>query len=116
MALTINYLYPVVGTIPPTAAQAALVNTIVASIVFDTDAETLATITHNWAFATNGAAPNTGQNFPEVILVPSALNTGLPFLAVSGWSTNTVAVTKTSLAGGSCTVTAYLHRPHSIVL
>ena len=107
---TVAYQNPVTGAVAPTAAQALLSNTITASVVF-ADADTTATITHNFGLTT--AQLNLG--FPIVSMVQTTSGT----LAVNYSATpgaNTVIIAKASTAAGSgSTFNVAIARPFSAV-
>jgi len=105
---TVTYQNPVAGATAPTAAQALLSNTIMASVVF-ADADTTATITHNFGATT--AQLNAG--FPIVNFNFSTAGT----LAVNYSVTvgaNTVVIAKASTSAGSgSTLEVQIARPYS---
>ena len=114
MAATVNYKYPVSGTTPPTFIQALPANTIQAEVVFG-DADTTATITHNWQVS----AADLAAYFPTVSFVPNGSGTGgLVLATIIAALTNSIAVTLTkasTAAGSAVTLVVTLTRPHSIV-
>ena len=112
--VTQTYAYPGSGTVPATAAQAAGTNFQSAEVNF-ADADTVATVTHNWGLGTTGAFPNTGQFLPQVILVWSSAGTAFPALAVSWTNGNTLTLSKGNTSTGSGgTVVVSMRRPHSL--
>jgi len=119
MAVTVTYLCPlsVQGTTTgPTAAQAASTVEVAASIVATADADTAATVTHNWGLSTASLA----LGHPWVILEPSlslAL-TALPQWTITTKTLNVVTLTKLASTGsGSATPQLVVHilKPSSYV-
>jgi hypothetical protein len=112
MAWTLTFKYPVSGTTPPTAAQAAAVNCITA-LANALDADTALTITHNLALAAGDPA----SLFPvvNVQLDSSSAGTIYPIVTLSLSNTNSVLATKGSVLGSNCTLQITISRPHSIV-
>ena len=113
MAVTVTYTYPVSGTVPPTAAQAAAVNQVNAVVVWGTDADTTATITHDLALAAN----DPGSLFPLVVINghSSGMGTAAYTVTVTKTATNAVVLTKAAVAGSTSTLDVAILRPHSIV-
>lgn len=95
MAAVITYAYPVSGTVAPTAIQSSVVNTVTATVAF-ADADTTATVTHNFGFTTYAI----GRLYPFVILDKIGDGTAPGFTVISKTS-NTVVITKESTAVGS---------------
>ena len=96
MAVTVTYQWPVANTtVAPTAAQS---NYLVNGTFNWADADTIATITHNFGLST---AEITAL-FPVTTLVIDSTNTGTGLqagtIAISK-ATNTVTLTKPSAAG-----------------
>jgi len=112
--VTQTYAYPGSGTVPATAAQAAGTNFQSVQVSF-ADADTVATVTHNWGLGTAGAFPNTAQFLPQVALVWSTAGTAFPALGVAWTNGNTLTLSKGSTATGSGgTVVVSMRRPHSL--
>ena len=115
MAATITYAYPVVGTVPPTAAQAFNANMLTANVTF-LDADTAALITHNW----NLSLAQGSNLWPVANVYASSLGTATVSLGLSLALTNSVAVTlsKAATSAGSgvgATFVVVLQRPNSII-
>jgi hypothetical protein len=98
------------STTAPTAIQAAGFNGLQA-IVGMADADTSATITHNWGKSTNDVT----LLYPWVSLYAQVSGTIFPQLAVDVSNTNAVVITKTTGVGSAGTYVVRLERPHSIV-
>lgn len=109
-----TYKYPGSGTTPATAAQATGVHVQVAQVSF-ADADTTATVTHNYNLGTTGATPNTGQLFPEVTLVWTTAGTAAAQVDVTWTDGNSITLTKRATSTGTGgTVAVYMRRPHSL--
>ena len=107
---TVAYQNPVTGAAAPTAAQALLSNTITASVVFG-DADTTATITHNFGLS----AAQLALGFPIVSFNLSTTGTLAVNYSVTPAS-NTVVIAKASTATGSgSTLQVSIARPFSAV-
>lgn len=108
------YKYPVTGTVPPTILEALGVNTQVIEVGF-ADADTTASITHNWRMS----AADLAFFFPTISMYLELSGTGGPILAtVIATLTDSVSVTLTKpgvAAGSAQTLVVVLQRPHSIV-
>ncbi|MFN7996963.1 MAG: hypothetical protein U0Q18_25335 [Bryobacteraceae bacterium] len=130
MAVVVTYLYPVNGTVPPTAQQAAAVNMVVAQVAWG-DTDTSALVTHNWSVAqpnvpnaVSGTPPTyTGAlgavtSIPVVLTPLDGTSAGTVAATVSYTVTNSVVVTvkKGSTAGTNGTVTVTLLRPHTLIM
>jgi hypothetical protein len=112
--VTQTYTYPGSGTVAATAAQAAGVYMQSCYVNF-ADADTTATVTHNWGIGTTGAFPNTAQLMPEVFITPGAVGTAFPAIGVSAFGANTITLGKANTTTGSGgTVVVYMRKPHSI--
>jgi len=107
---TVTYVYPVSGTVAPTAIQAAAANAFTAQ-VFMADGETTVAVTHNWQVS----AADLAKLFPVPIAYVSSPGTAVPIVSVA--LTNSVAVTinKVSAAGSGGTFNVVLFRPHSMM-
>jgi len=109
MAAVVTYNWPPGnGTVPPTIAQAALVNiqTVQISLL---DGDTTGTITHNWACPT---AVNQGDGLITPMVSVNQTNAATAQGAVSVTLANslTVTVTKLTAAGTGGTWTVVLSR------
>jgi hypothetical protein len=115
-AVTVTYAFvpngttvPVSGTVAPTAAQAALLNSITATVNYP-DGDTTATLTHNWGFTANDVSANK----PWINwYIQNTQGTGIPVFNIS--NTNAVVMTKSSGTGTGSTFIVILQRPHSII-
>lgn len=110
MAVVVTYAYPVSGTTPPTVAQTS---NEVNAIVSWADADTLATVTHNFGLASTDPA----ALFPVVNINIDSTSTGTASATVTVTKTNTNAVTltKSTAAGTGATLQVIILRPHSIM-
>lgn len=113
MATTTNYFfqqagsYIANGTVAPTATQANFFNTLKCQVVA-ADADTTATLTHNWNLSAAAQA-----NFePLINMYLQVAGTAYPIASFS-ISTNAVTLTKSTAAGGGGTYIVILQRPHS---
>jgi hypothetical protein len=107
---TVTYQNPVAGVTAPTAAQALNSNTITASVNF-ADADTTATITHNFGLSTAQLA----LGFPIVSMVQTTSGTLAVNYSVT-LAANTVVIAKASTATGSGSVfNVAVARPFSAV-
>ena len=100
-------------TTPPTTALAAQVNEVTALIQW-IDADTIATVTHNFQLPITFTFPypNCAQFKPQVILNYISYVTGAPAaLFVGSYNTNAVVIQKTNLASTAGTVLVVLRRP-----
>lgn len=111
MATVVTYAYPVAGTTAPTVAQALSANAVTATVAM-LDADTTATITHNWQLSVAQLA----NLFPLVSYYVSSKGTAMPILQVALTNSVSVTLTKTTDAGGGGTYTFALLRPHSIII
>jgi hypothetical protein len=110
---TINYRYPIAGTVAPTAAQVADLSMVTAQVIMG-DADTTAAVVHNMAVAGFGL----GYGFPLVIS-RVALYTGTTAVTIPPTITltdsNTVTVAKTAETGSGFTMEVQVLRPNSII-
>lgn len=114
MAVTTTYSYPVAGTTAPTAAQSSAVNAVVSTVIATADADTTATITHNFGLS----ASELSNGFPIVIITPLLSNA-----ITSGWyasavATNSITLTKGTGAGSGnagAQIRVTVLRPHTII-
>lgn len=115
MPVTVTYLSPVAGTVAPTALQASNCQQIVADIVATADADTTATVTHNFGLS----AADLAAGDPRITLTPllSQALTALSGWAVTTIATNSLTLTKlTSVGSGNANaqLRVSVQRPHSI--
>ena len=109
MASSTTYEYPVTGTTAPVASGTFAA---VTALVTFLDADTTATVTHNFALT---AGENT-QLFPLVSLIyDSTTSTTLaaPFAVLKGL--NTITITKASAAGSGCTLQVQILKPNTMI-
>jgi len=116
MAVTIAYLNPVTGATAPTAAQSLLSSEVIADVTATSDADTTATITHNFG----STAAELANGFPVVSVVPilSQALTTLSAWAVTAIATNSITLTKlTSTGSGNAAaqIRVSIRKPHSLV-
>lgn len=117
MAVVVIYSVPGLpgfgtSTTPPTSAQMANLNAVVATITY-ADGDSLGTITHNMQIPTASLA----LGVPFVSLYPNLLGTGpLPILG-SLLNSNTVLMTKTAatFAGSNGTYTVTVLKPNTLM-
>lgn len=116
---TVTYVWPVpIGstgpvTSPPTTALAALVNEVTALIQW-IDADTIATVTHNFQLPVTFTFPypNCAQYKPQVILNYISYVTGAPAaLYIGSFNSTNIVVQKTNLASTAGTVLVVMRRP-----
>lgn len=116
---TVSYVWPVPAgstgpsTTPPTTALAALVNEVTALVQW-IDADTIATITHNFQFPVTFTFPypNAAQFKPQVFHEYISYVTGAPAaIFVGSFTSNTIVFQKTSLASTAGTVLVTMRRP-----
>jgi hypothetical protein len=114
MSITINYLWPVFGSTPPTVAQAANVSIVTATIFASSAQDTAAVITHNFGMP----ASDISAGWPIVE------REGIDSLAgANGWWTqsidpNWVGIARLTSAQGDDTVPSIkvrVWRPHTII-
>jgi hypothetical protein len=115
MAVTGTYLHPVAGVTPPTALQSSNAQSVVADVVATADADTTATITHNFGLS----AAELASGDPRIILTPtlSQALTALSAWAVTTVATNSITLTKLTSTGSgnaSAQLRVSIQRPHSI--
>lgn len=113
MAAVVTYLNPTVlagGTVAPTILQALGTNLVAAQMVL-ADADTTATITHNFQIPT---AYSLFAPVVEQVSVGAGTAGGTLIVAL----TNSVSVTftKSTAAGSARTILVYLARPYSLDL
>jgi len=114
---TVTYQFSgsgVVGTVPPTAAQAVTTNSLSASVTF-ADADTTTLITHNWGLTTTQLS----NLWPWANFYPAALGTATVAVGLSLALTNSVAVTLNKAAtsagtGVGSSIVVILQRPFSM--
>jgi hypothetical protein len=103
---TVTYTNPVGAA--PTAAQALLSNTIVASVVF-ADADTTATVVHNF----NLTAAQLALGFPIVSFNFSVAGTLAVNYSVTVGATNVVIAKASTSTGSGSTLAVAIARPWS---
>lgn len=108
---TVVYAYPVSGATAPTQLQALNCNMLTATVQFS-DADTTATITHNWKL-TAAQLANLWPVVASYISTAGTLAVNYTF-ALTDSSTVTVAKASTATGAGS-TLTVNLQRPHSMI-
>ena len=115
MAITVNYTVPggvgFLGTNPPSYAQMALVNEVVAQVVMG-DTDTAAAVTHGIAFT----SAQLGSGSPQCYLAVAAPGLGTTPAPVFAVVTNTqiVTLTKISLVGSNGTFLLTVAKPNTI--
>lgn len=107
--VTVTYAYPVAGLTAPTEAQ-NFHHAMMTCTVAMGDADTAATITHNWKLTTAQLA----NRFPIIIWNYVTAGT-VPALLTFTRATNAVTVTKPNLANTGGTYEFTLMRPHTII-
>jgi hypothetical protein len=105
MAITINYLYPVAGTTPPTPIQVA--NMVIATVQGSAASDTSAAITHDFGLP----ASDISSGFPEVEILQQAneLTQGIWELSENP---NFTVLGVSGIVGP---VKVFIKRPHTIV-
>jgi hypothetical protein len=98
------------GTTPPTLAQAQNEGMLNVQLNW-ADADTTATLTHNWNFS---AAEQTAL-LPIVDIFPTQSNTQTTVVAVTAQGTNSVTVGKGANAGSGGTYVIQMLRPNSLI-
>lgn len=118
MAVTTTYSFRVPGgtdvagaTTAPTIAQAGVVTRIAAQVIFGADADTTATITHNFQTSTGDIA----QLMPQVILNQSGAGTGPIAILVTRTNSVSITLTKGTTAGSACTCEVVISKPHTLI-
>lgn len=113
MAVTVAYLYPVIGGVAPTALQTA--DMVVATVIADNNADTDAVIVHNMGLS----AAELAEGKPIVTLEPGIAEAAAA--RVSNWivgakAANQVTVHKAAGGGGAAGIQlrVVVRRPHSI--
>jgi hypothetical protein len=113
----VTYAYPVIGTVAPTAAQAANATMLTATVFLDTS-DTTTTVTHNWGIS----QANQNSLFPTIILTRSDATgtvSGLVTATIPASSTtpaNSITINKVSTgAGTGGTHVVTLLRPHTLL-
>ena len=100
MAATVTYNFPATGTTPPTVSQAKLVAVMTVQVRFSANADTTATITHNWAVPS--ISPATGALLPMYFVTQTS---GVSPQVVSLTRTSSTVCTLTKLSAASSTGT-----------
>jgi hypothetical protein len=113
---TVNYRYPVAGTVAPTAAQVADLSMVTAQVVMG-DTDTQAIVTHNMAAAGFGA----GYAFPLVNWrwatsnAPTGTILYVPMPTIQLTDSNTVTILKVSALDSGGTLEVAIQRPNTII-
>ena len=104
-AVTVTYENPQSvngGTVAPTAAQSLLTNRVGANVIASADADTTATLTHNYGIpAGPGPTGGTLANGSPIMILEVLLQASgaLSLWAVTSKTTNTCVLTKATTAG-----------------
>jgi hypothetical protein len=98
------------GTTPPTTAQALNENMCNVNLNW-ADADTTATLTHNWNLST----AEQSALLPIVSIFPTASNTGTTVVAVTAQGTNAITVGKLGNAGSGGTYVVQMLRPNTLI-
>jgi hypothetical protein len=107
--VTVTYAFPVSGITAPTAIVMSKHAMLTATVAM-ADADTTATITHNWGLSTAQLA----DRFPVIIWNYVTAGT-VPALLTFSRAANAVTVTKPNLANTGGTYEFTLLRPHTII-
>lgn len=104
MAVTVNYKYPISGTVAPTASTMRQHNIVTAQVnALDTD--TVITITHNWGLSSTtdfqGFPEGPAGLFPVVVINEDVSTTGtvVPLFTINLANTNAVVINKPTTVG-----------------
>ena len=116
---TLNYKYPLAGTVAPSSTLMQAHNILTAQAIF-ADADTLVTITHNWGLpATDfqGFPNGPAALFPAVIVNIDAASTTTvqPIFTVSLTNTNAVVINKPTTVGTQGTFDVVILRPDQVI-
>lgn len=109
MAVVVTYQWPVSGTTPPVASNTY---SEVNALLTWGDADTTATVTHNFGFS----ATETAASFPYVAInSDSTSTTGTIFglYLVSKAASNAIVVSKASAAGSAAALQVQILRPNT---
>lgn len=100
------------GTVPPTANQAANINTL-GVLASTADSDTSIAIVHNWGLSTADLA----AGYPIIDARLDTAGTAAPVLTnfYTGSAANTLTVTKASAAGSGGTIVFKLQRPSTLI-
>lgn len=116
-AVVVTYKYPVAGTVPPTAQQAASSNICIAEVAW-ADIDPTALITHNMGLSTAsgfpGGRPGIDQGFPVVSWSASGVSTIAAAVSFANTTGNVVTMTKGSILGNAGTIIVVVDRRQSI--
>jgi hypothetical protein len=107
---TVTYAYPVSGTVAPAIAQALGCNMLTCQIQ-TSDADTTATITHNWQLTT----AQLNNLWPTIKAYISSAGTASPLLSWALTNSVSVTMTKVSSVGTGGTIVLILERPFSAI-
>lgn len=105
---TVTYVTPVAGTTAPTTTEAFRVKSLVATVAM-VAADTTAVITHNWGLTAAEAA----DLQPWIRYYFTASGTIAPIITFALTDTNSITITKLSVADQSGTLVVILERPFS---
>ena len=112
---TINYLYPVAGSVP--SSHATFTSNFVTAQIVMTDLDTVATISHNFLSSTiypPNLVSDLASGFPWVdINYTSAPTTTLANPLAVFVGTNAVAITKVAQIGSAFTAIVIISRPQT---
>lgn len=113
MTVTLNYLYPVAGATPPTAAQAAVVSTVIATVLPTSSTDATQIVTHNF----NLPASDITAGFPTVSFQALDLIGAINNWFVISQNPNYTVLGKNASAGTDSVaqVQVNITRPHSMV-
>lgn len=109
-ATTVIQTWPIAGTFP-TSAQAVNFNTQISRVIM-ADADTTATLTHNWGIS----AAQLAAFFPLINYYAQNVGTNgttLAQLTFALTDSNTVTITKTAATGSAGTFVVEMQRPYS---
>jgi hypothetical protein len=119
--VTVNYKFPLIGTVGPTVATAAAAgfhngyNTVRGTVTATLDADTTAVLTHNFALTTAQLAAGQPE-LQSAWLLPAAALSLWTFAYTDG---NTITATKaTTASSGNAGAQLWfsIRRPHSIAI
>jgi hypothetical protein len=119
-AVTVTYKWPVQSTVAPTAAQMKPLSMVNGNIQW-ADADTVATITHNFQMATvnlpgtSSLVSEASCGFPVMVFYASASGAAAAILTASATINSiTAQVSKTSLVGSGGTIEFSIQRPTTL--
>jgi ribulose 1,5-bisphosphate synthetase/thiazole synthase len=120
MAVTVTYIFndPAQGTsvlgstTPPTANQAAMIQKIVAQVVW-IDSDTVASVTHNWGLGASAPTFLDPMIISELLAANVVGGTNYPVFIYGRTNTNVTTITKLAAAGSGGTYAFTFRRPGS---